>query len=230
MNCPEIETYVHKLLDGETFTKPEALSHHLNECPACFELWQASRLLQRGLPQLMTPQPSALLSARIVKKVRHQQQRQRTFRRTMVAAVAAVILLIVAPVSYHFVRPTPNSQANRPVAAVDDLANDIAVSEEPLRFRMKDARYAMASLTNQFASQTREQAENLLNLTGTPNLSNLDPLPEDVSMNEPLDPAAQSLQNAGKSVSTGFQTVANSARRAVSYFSREIPGLTSGSQ
>jgi hypothetical protein len=41
----------------------------------------------------------------------------------------------------------------------------------------------------------------------------------------PLHPASESLQKARAGVSAGWQTVANSAQRAVSYFVREIPAL-----
>jgi hypothetical protein len=50
-------------------------------------------------------------------------------------------------------------------------------------------------------------------------------LPGMGELQQPLDPAAQSLRQAGHGVSAGLQTVALSARRAVSYFASELPAL-----
>jgi hypothetical protein len=49
-----------------------------------------------------------------------------------------------------------------------------------------------------------------------------------VKLEQPFDPAAQSLRQTGQGVSESLQTVAQSARRAVSYFFRELPPLDMG--
>jgi hypothetical protein len=50
-------------------------------------------------------------------------------------------------------------------------------------------------------------------------------LPSVAAIEPPLDPAARSLQDTGRGVSTGIQTVANSARRAFSFLLREMPSV-----
>jgi hypothetical protein len=48
-------------------------------------------------------------------------------------------------------------------------------------------------------------------------------MPTVATIEQPLDPATRSLQETGRGVSTGIQTVANSARRAFDFLLRELP-------
>jgi hypothetical protein len=89
-----------------------------------------------------------------------------------------------------------------------------------------EAGSAVAALTDRLAGKTREQAR-LLWTVAAP-LDAAAPLPDLAALPSPLDPAAQSLREAGQGVSAGLATVAGSARRAVVYFTREIPGLDPG--
>jgi len=88
-----------------------------------------------------------------------------------------------------------------------------------------EARSAVAALTDGLAAKTRTQAR-LLWTAATP----FDPVstgafPTVGEMEQPLEPAAQSLRESGRGVSDSLAAVTSSARRAVSYFLRELPPL-----
>jgi hypothetical protein len=48
---------------------------------------------------------------------------------------------------------------------------------------------------------------------------------EGLDLQAPLDPPSQSLREAGQNVSSGLEPVANSARRAMNLFWRDLPPM-----
>ena len=83
----------------------------------------------------------------------------------------------------------------------------------------------MVALTGDLGSRTRH-------LFGSASLP-LPPkaiarLPAVAELEQPLQPTARSLRESGRGVSVSLAAVTGSARRAVDYFLREIPGLPGG--
>jgi hypothetical protein len=85
-----------------------------------------------------------------------------------------------------------------------------------------DARQAVASLSDRIADGAKEQTKVLLAAANP--MSGLDSFP-DVPPALGLEPAAQSLQQAGHGVADGLEPMATGTRRAFSFFVRELSGL-----
>ena len=87
-----------------------------------------------------------------------------------------------------------------------------------LRDSMTEAGSAVASLTSRTADETLAKTQGLLPVVTDPSLNALD-------LGPPLDPQARSLREAGEGVTAGLEPVADSARRAVGLFFRELPPM-----
>jgi hypothetical protein len=92
-----------------------------------------------------------------------------------------------------------------------------------LRESVAEARSAVAALTDDLAARTRAQAALLWTAAVPPGADPMPALPGVRELEEPLEPAAQSVRESSQGVTASLQTVAGSARRAVSYFLRELP-------
>jgi hypothetical protein len=87
-----------------------------------------------------------------------------------------------------------------------------------LRDSVAQAGSAMASLTSRTADETMAKTKALLPAVVDPSFSTLD--------SQPLTGTpARSLRDTGESVTAGLEPVADSARRAVSLFFRELPPM-----
>ena len=85
-----------------------------------------------------------------------------------------------------------------------------------------EAGTALASLTKKTADETVAHGRLLL-----PTTFSAPPLATD-AWQQTLDPPAESLREAGQNMSAGLEPMTSSARRAVTLFLRETPGLASG--
>ena len=83
---------------------------------------------------------------------------------------------------------------------------------------MEEAGSAVASLTSRTADETVAKTKGLIPVIVDPSIGNFDLPP-------PLDPPAQDAAQAGEGVSSGLEPVADSARRAVGLFLRELPPM-----
>jgi hypothetical protein len=87
----------------------------------------------------------------------------------------------------------------------------------PLRGSVAEAGTAMAALTSRTASETVDQTRSLLPLLPTSTVEVLSAGPA------PLEPPLEPLREASAGVSAGLAPVAESARRAVGLFFRDLP-------
>jgi hypothetical protein len=223
MNAPECLELLQQRLDGTLGPACELLEQHLASCASCRELHQAAGLLEEGLRALPRPEPHPGLAERIVQRVlAERRSRLRWRRRALVVAAAACLLLTPLAVSLLADFSGPKSPSPQVVQRTQHKSAVIPSLEESAG----EAGTAMAQLTDRLAGQTREQVRLLWGATTA--LEVASPVPDLETWQAPLDPAARSFRDAGQGVSVGFETVASSARRALSYFAREVPKLDTG--
>ena len=220
MNCPELHNWLQQVMDGADLPVPPDAAAHLAQCPACRELESAARLLKGGLQSMPPPQTSALLTQSIVAGILDDRRRRlRRVRRRMVLtfALAASILILML---VGWLNQGPQSKKHQSV-------KNKPTPDEPempkLVHRAEDARAAVASLTERVADQTKEQAKVLMAVANTLDLAPMATLPGLSDLEEPLDPAAQSLRQATQTVTSGIEPITNSARRAFTFFVKEMP-------
>jgi hypothetical protein len=217
MTCRDWQHLFQEHLDG---ADPAGLEEHLRACPDCVAHRPHVRQLLDGIALLGPPVPPPALTDRVTARLCAEAAARRRRRRlTSVVALAAAALLLLAlgRVGWPF-----RGQPAGPVPA-GPLA---AAPAEPLRDSMAQAGDAVAALTARTATATVDQTTTLLPLvTGAA----LDPFavaldgarPEDGPM--PMDPPMAPLREASAGVSAGLAPVADSARRAVGLFFRDLP-------
>jgi hypothetical protein len=173
--------------------------------------------LQQGLLLLAVPEPPADLRERVVTRVlADHRTRRRRWLAVAVGAAAAVLLVAALGVRYwpRPVEETPRSpEDQRPFVQVP-MPEPVP---PPLRESVAEASSAVVNLTWRTADEAVGPTRMLWPAVTPPAL---DP-PE--ALAQPLEPPARSLREAGQSVSSGLEPVANSARRAVGMFLRELP-------
>jgi predicted anti-sigma-YlaC factor YlaD len=233
MNCRECQSLVQRLLDGERIELSPELRAHLDQCSDCRRDLAAARTLLAGMRQMPSPPgPTMPASAIVLAAERDREARRRRvwYRWYATVALAAALLLFVG--FGHLVTWWQGGpMATGTMAQKNDGHIERAPAPEPrpdtapLAQRADDAQKAVASLGRSVADKTRIHLGALLAAANPlEEIAQVDltPLAE---MEEPLDPAAHSLKQAGRSVAQTFEPVTRSARQALAYLAREIPAF-----
>jgi hypothetical protein len=215
MTCPHYQSWLQSQLDGEEHGDPLAAECHLRTCPECRVLDAAAQRLREGLLAMTPPGPPADLSSRIVGQILHDRRRSRRRRVVAWTALAAGLLLTIGMATAW-----PRIFPSKPTDS-GNSASILPKSEHPspplrLRESMAEAGYAVASLTSRAADETVGHTRLLIPAVTGGSLDMVDAAPA-------LEAPKQSLREAGLGVSEGLEPVAESARRAVGLFLRELP-------
>jgi hypothetical protein len=217
MTCRAWQNLLQQHLDGGD---AGALERHLHACPDCAAEQPAIRRFLAALPLLATPEPPAGLAERIVARAcgEARQRRLRLRRQLLPLAglVAAALLLALGLRVWLPVTATPKGIDSK-VAAVPGSPHEKPQDTAPLRHSVAEASTAVAALTSRTASQTVDNTRSLLPLLPTSTVEVLSSVPA------PLEPPLEPLREASDGVSAGFAPVADSARRAVGLFFRDLP-------
>jgi hypothetical protein len=228
MSCHAWQQLLQQHLDG----RDGELEHHLHSCQDCAGEQPAVQRLLDGITLLAPISAPAGLAERITEQLLLDVRRQRRLRqRRLLAslgtlAAAAAVLIAVGFHSWRAERDTPEGSRTGPAVVRKEeplppstgrLRNPAPRSgeggERPLRDSLAQAGTAVASLTSRAASETMDQTSSLLPLLPAPSL-------------EPIAPEAapmEPLREASAEVSAGLAPVADSARRAVGLFLRDLP-------
>jgi len=218
MNCLQCQQLLQDRLDGVPPTDAAEMNRHLAACPRCRGEQRAAGRLEEGLRLLAPPAPPPGLSERVVRAVRQDQVRRRRVRRFVRVglAVAASLLLVLTMADHRRLTPLPfpAPPTQGPVVQQPQCPS--------LRESVAEAGTAVVDLAGRTADETVGQSRLLLPVVmGTPPLETpADPL-------SPMETPMRSLRDAGQGVSSGFEPVANSARRAFDLVLREIPTVGS---
>jgi hypothetical protein len=221
MTCRQFEDLLNERLDGREVGDPAALAEHVRTCTDCRGLEAASRRLQQGLHR-PPPQPSPDLAARIVARVaadrRRRGRRVRYRWRVTVALAACLVLALGLRTDWFGLRglvrgPAPANQVTRQQEPSDKRQEP--AEAETLRDSVAEASRAVAALTRETTTETVNQTRSLLPEVAPPALP-----PVDLAQ---LEPTTRPWREAGEGVTMALEPVANSARRAVNLFLRELP-------
>jgi hypothetical protein len=212
MTCPDCRDRLQQWLDGRP-NQAASVPGQPALCPACAEWAAAGRRLDQGLRLLPRLTPPPRLADRIVAQVA-AERRFRRYRVLLVAGAAAVAAALLFAVWQGLGgrAPTP-----APVPGPIVQAPEPSPTPTSLRDSMAEASSAVASLTTRTADETVGKTKILLPVVDS-SLSKLDLPPS-------LDRSTGSLRQTGEGVSAGLEPVADSARRAVGLFLRELPPM-----
>jgi hypothetical protein len=224
MTCVECQEYLQRVLDGELDAGGTAVAEHLAACVSCSPLQTAGRRLQEGLRQVAAPHLPQDFAERVVARVVADQLHRHRLRRRLFATAALAASLLLAVFAgyrwYNAKEPNPASPENMANSG-DTTPKDPTPTPSP-RERVTGAGEAVASLSRRATEETVEQTRLLWPVATAP-LSF-----DGIDLQTPLEPPAQSLREAGQHVSSGLEPVANSARRAMNLFWRELPPVDPG--
>jgi hypothetical protein len=127
-------------------------------------------------------------------------------------AAAAAVLLAFS------LWPWQANTGHVPTPMMPDLAKSPPkIPAEPLRGSVEQAGNAVVSLTSRTATETIQRTSIMLPNVPT---SSIEPIRD---MSTSIDPSLEPLREATQGVSTGLAPVADSARRAVGLFLRDLP-------
>jgi hypothetical protein len=209
MNCPDCRDRLQQWFDARTPGASPPL------CPACAEWSIAAGRLDRGLRLLAAPSPPAYLADRIIARLRAKRRRVRLLF-TAGAFAAAAMLLLTIWLSFALHQTTkPDVIPQGFVKAPEPEPSPPSVN---LRDSVAQAGSAMASLTSRTADETVAKTRILLPVVAEPAFGGTD-------TQNPVASQARTLRDTGESVTAGLEPVADSARRAVSLFFRELPPM-----
>jgi hypothetical protein len=214
MNCLQCQQLLDDRLDGLPPTDQGELHRHLAGCAGCQSLSAAAGRLEEGLRLLVAPESPARLSDRLVSAVRNDQRRRRRRRQLgrVALAVAAALLLVLTLADHRPLPPEPQPPIPQPVKPV-------AEEKGPsLRERVAEASTAMVDLAGRTADKTVGRSRLLL-----PVVMSTPPLETPADPLTPMETPMRSLPGLAQGVSTGFEPIANSARRAFDMVLSEIP-------
>jgi hypothetical protein len=213
MSCRAWQDLLQQHLDGAG--EPGGLDRHLLDCAGCQARQAELRRFLHALTLLRPPPPPADLAARLTAELCREFRihRARSWRRRLGALaglVAAAALLLAFGLWWFPGKPPETNQGTTNAAVSPD-------PPAPLRDPMAQASQAVASLTSRTASDTVGRTATLLPLMSTPGIDTLPTAAPDV------EPKLEPLREAADGVSAGLAPMADSARRAVNLFFRDLP-------
>jgi hypothetical protein len=208
MTCQACEDLIQLHLDG--VASPGDLERHLYACPDCAAERLAIERLVEGVRRLRPPAVPADVTERITADVladrRVQGEPDWRWRAAVAvfALAASVAISLVAWAVWPGQSPTLQPRV---------------VAEQPasLRDSMAEAQSAVVALTSRTANETVETTSQLLPLVAPSDLEAM------AAMAGPIDPAMEPLREATSGVGAAVAPVADSARRAVGLFFRDLP-------
>jgi hypothetical protein len=237
MNCLEcIELLQRRLDESQTATlpddaatsTPDALADHLAGCPSCRQQHQAAQALLTSLCSRHYMAPAENLTQRIVAGVLQDRHTRRLAlrRRLYVTLALAASILIMALAGYIWLppakeRPDPTTIAKEKSSPSPNPGPQDAPPVEPsLGAMVEEYRADLAALPGKLADKTEPVRQFLV--AANP-MDLIPPMPTVPNMEEPLEPAVQSLRHTTQGISEGIQTVAGRTRQAFSYFAKLSP-------
>jgi hypothetical protein len=235
MNCLECTEGLQRRLDesqapggNAPFATDAALADHLAVCCSCRQQHQAAQAMLASLHSRHYVAPAESLTQRIVAGVLYDREvRRLALRRRVLVTVALAASILVMAIAGYFWLPPANQPTPAPVPVVQEKpspspkpgAQDTP-AEPSLGTIVEKYREDLAALPGKLANKTEPVRQFLV--AANP-MDLIPPMPTIPSMEEPLEPAVQSLRHTAQGVGEGIQTVSGRARQAFSYFAKLSP-------
>ena len=226
MNCAQSQNLLQQRLDGLAPPDAEQLDLHLQTCPACRALESAVSQLQFGLRLLTPPCPPRRLAGQVASCLLEDHRRRQHRKRHLLAwGSLAAAVLIGLNLASHLLGPIVPTEKTLPdpvkamVKNVSPKDTDEPAEAATSQESATEIDFAMARAASHTADATVAQARNLLPLALRSTLPDLQAPPAS------LEPPVRSLQQAGQGITNGLSPVANSARRAVDLFWRDLSSI-----
>lgn len=219
MNCLEFQELLQRRLDGELIVFSPDVEQHVSDCSSCGGLQASAQALLDGLQALTPPQCPANLADRLTELVlqdrRQSLRRQRLHLVVTGSLAASVVGLAVGGYLLSSNRP----DGTNPPSAVRPQPG-----QAPLAKSAADAQQALTALTRRWVGQAQVQAKVILtaaNPVEPPEVAKLAVAVEPLEM----EAVAQTLRQTRVDVVASVQPVAQTTRRAFSFFVHELPVL-----
>jgi len=151
------------------------------------------------------------------------RRRRARLRLTVRVALAASVLIAALTGYFLFIAWHGGDAASIPLAKDAPGRTRGDESSVGITDSADGARRAVAALSERWAAETKEQTKVLLAAVNPMEIADIS-LPVAIERWE-LEPAAQSLQQAGQNVADGLAPVTASARQALRYLYRDLPSL-----
>lgn len=210
--CERFETLVGRVLDSELPASALRADPHAADCPACRTTAAAVGRMLGGLAAVsFAAVPTGFADRTTAAAVRDYRRRQRVrwAARSGGLAVAASVLLVAWT---HFSRPQTD---HRPPVVHHGLPQP-AVPPVPVGRSLSEAGSALVSLTKKAADDTLGPALNLFAAGDRPDRGRESP------------PDVQPLADVPEAARAGLEPVANTAKRALNLFLRDVGGAAGG--
>jgi hypothetical protein len=222
MNCQDYHDSLQRFLDGDGPGDEEPRAEHLAQCADC-RSWHAAALrLAAGLRRLPSPLPPAGLTDRVVAQVLAERRERSAWRRRLTTLALAASLLLASLGGYALWSRLASGGRQPP----DSVPEESGGSRPPLAQApsLRESVTEVGALVTSLGRRTMDQSRPLWPVMLPPGF-------DELNFEQPLEPPAQGLLEAGQGVATGLEPVADSARRALDLFRREVPHLSlSGKQ
>jgi hypothetical protein len=206
MTCPACEALLQLHLDGAA--SPGDLERHLRACPDCAADRLAVERLVAGVSRLRPPAVPSEVTERLTALVlADETARPRPGWRWRAAVASLALAASVALVVTAWALWPAQPPVTQPRLVADE-------QPPPLRDSMAEARSAVAALTTRTASETVETTSQLLPMVTIEPMGPVAP---------PIEPAMEPFLEATSGVGAAVAPVADSARRAVGLFLRDLP-------
>ena len=231
MKCPECRNAIHAFLDGDTTTAE--LRAHLDICPSCRREFAGARLLRDGVARLPRPTVPTTLAPRLIAAFEEERRLHRRRWVQNVAWISGVAASLLGLLLFGHWMMQPDAPLE-PIVARKDKPMSATAEAADFHRGADEAQKAVASLAHSVKEKTKGHWEILLSAANPLESMGLrwhvqdfgpPEAPTLLELEEPLEPAAQSLRSAGRSVAQSLQPMANSARSAVAFLARELPVL-----
>jgi hypothetical protein len=211
MNCTEFHDLLQRRLDGDTIAERGEIATHAAACADCRAWLAVVQRLETSLHALPRPILPIGSADKIVASVLADQRARRWQRYTVrtVGAMAAAVLIAVLLGQWMGKREPDGAVSSISRSAQVVQATVPQREQERIGPSLRESVTGVAQLTIHTADETVR--------TFLPDTRANDPKPS------PLTASVTSLREAGNSVTTGLEPVADSAKRALNLFLREVP-------
>jgi hypothetical protein len=221
--CEQFAEAMQRMLDGEANSLSEPLESHRIECDDCRRFAESAANLTVALADLPRLEADEVLTSRIIAAVEADRAIPPPKRHLTRRIVTAIVVIAASIAVLWFAGEwTSVGRTNQMVSSHSVRPPAAKVKSNPSSFDMRDnlevVAESIASLTRRTASDVIGPARDVFGLG-----VEMDWLRGPAEVRDHANPAMDSLQELRHGAAAGFEPIAESARRALAMFTRDLP-------